>query len=77
MSMDRLQSLETSTGQTTNSVEIELEILKPNYGADEVFELQILSDKFQKLFNLTPSSQSKGGSGVTNICSRHEVEDDR
>ncbi len=77
MSMDRLQSIDYRTGQTTESVEIELEILKPDYGADEVFELQILSDRFQNAFGLTPSAHSKGGSGVTNICSRHVVEEDR
>lgn len=65
MSLDRLTSKELIEGESTDSLEAELEMLVPNPTEKDIKELLELSNRIQKEFALVPSSKSKAGVSVS------------
>ncbi|MBL6989597.1 MAG: CYTH domain-containing protein [Bacteriovoracaceae bacterium] len=69
MSMDRLTTtFQDSNKKETNDIEIELEIIKPNYNKRDLKSLFKMVELFQNRFDLKPSTSSKGGNTIKNAC---------
>ncbi|MGQ3685931.1 MAG: choice-of-anchor Q domain-containing protein [Candidatus Loosdrechtia sp.] len=61
MTLDQVTTKQLPGGDTTFSVEVELEAIKENKDVNDIMELFTIAAQLQDEFNLIPSTKSKGG----------------